>query len=191
MKLSKEVHQGKVDIEALADIDKVGVRPSKLNEFNFKGVAVVKPWGYEYIAYESEDKEICAWVLHMLNNETGTSIHCHRNKQTLISVISGRIWVNTLTREFVLNAGESMYIAKATFHAMGALEDNTVLTEIESPSFKPDAIRYIDRWGREREEYESQCQLKSIDKVSCQYVEDSSLNKKIIELVEYAKTIFR
>lgn len=192
MKLKKKVKIKQEDIEALEKIDRLGVKPSKLNEFDFKNVAVVKPWGYEYLAFETDDKKICAWVLHMKSiGEQGTSIHCHRNKQTLISVIKGRLWVRTLTDYFELAEGENMYIDKSTFHAMGAMTDETILTEIESPSFKPDAIRYIDNWGREREEYESHCQLKSINSISCPYLDAPDLNDKIKNLVYYAKKIFK
>lgn len=190
MELNRMIKRQKIDVVALDEIDRLGVRSSKLNEFDFKDVAIVKPWGFEYLAFESDDKKVCAWVLHMENNGLGTSVHCHRDKKTFISVISGSIFVKTLDDSFRLDEGESVFIDKAVFHSMGALVDDTVLTEIESPSFKPDAVRYIDFWGREREEYESHCQIRSIDKVSCPYLVDDVLNMKIKDLVCYAEKIF-
>jgi mannose-6-phosphate isomerase-like protein (cupin superfamily) len=186
-KLIKEIKLQQEDIDALEKIDKLGVTPSKLTEFDFHDIVVIKPWGYEYMAYEDESKTICAWVLHMKNNGTGTSIHCHRTKITLITVIKGKIWVKTLKEKFILSAGDEMWIDRATFHAMGALEDNTILTEIESPSFKPDAIRLKDRWGRERQEYEAQCKLSHIYKMDCSYRTHKRKNDLIKDLVRRAR----
>jgi len=186
--LIKEIRISKEDIEALKEIDSMGVTPSKLGSLSLDNICVCKPWGYEYKAYESEDNRICAWVLHMLCNGTGTSIHCHRTKITLIHVLKGKIWVKTLHETFNLSEGDEMWIDRATFHAMGALEDGTVLTEIESPSFKPDAIRYKDTWGRERQEYESKCELVDSKKMHCPYLSYQVFNKRIILLVNRART---
>ena len=190
MKLNKTIQKQKKDIEALKEIERLGVKPSKLNDFNFNSVAVIKPWGFEYLASETDDKNICAWVLHFKNNGTGTSMHCHKNKKTLLTVISGKMWFKTLYEDFIANTDDYIYIDKATFHSMGALVDGTVMSEIESPSFKPDAIRYKDLWGRERQEYESKCELKSIDNLNCPYLDDELLNLKIKELVDFAEECF-
>lgn len=191
MNIKKYVKLSEADVGALQDIDSKGVRPSKLTEFDFKDVVVVKPWGYEYLAFETKEKTICAWVLHMLCNGEGTSIHCHRNKKTLIHVLRGEIWVKTLNGDFTLSEGEAMFIDESTFHAMGALKDGTVLTEIESPSFKPDAIRWKDRWGRERQEYESKCKLTTKYKMYCPYATDYYKQIRIKQLVSFAYTTWK
>lgn len=191
-KIIKEIKLTQLDINELAKIDRLGVVPSKLEQFDFRDTIVVKPWGYEYMAYEDGAKFICAWVLHMKNNGTGTSIHCHRNKITLIHVISGEILVQTLHGKFTLESGDEMWIDKATFHAMRATAEDTVLTEIESPSFKPDAIRLKDRWGRERQEYESQCKLVDVQYLEnpekdCPYRSHKRKNDLIKDLVRKAR----
>jgi mannose-6-phosphate isomerase-like protein (cupin superfamily) len=181
-----EIKQTKEDREVLEKVLSKGVSPSKLSLFDFCDTAVKKPWGYEYLALESPSKEICAWVLHMSNNGTGTSMHCHKNKKTLIYVIEGVIWVKTLHSVFTLEVGEGMWIDKATFHAMGALEDGTILTEIESPSFKPDAIRYADTWGREGQEYESKCDLVSTGQLDCPYKTNEQNRRALKALMQKA-----
>jgi mannose-6-phosphate isomerase-like protein (cupin superfamily) len=183
-----EIKQTVGDHRALEAILAHGVTPSKLQYFDFRETVVAKPWGYEYLALEAEDSSICAWVLHMKNNGTGTSLHCHHHKKTFIHVLSGSIWVDTLTKHFTLKAGESMWIDAATFHAMGALVNDTILTEIESPSYKPDAIRYKDKWGREYQEYESQCELIDVHKMYCPYKTYYRLQMQLYKLMETARS---
>ena len=46
----------------------------------------VKPWGYEFLPYESE--KIGIWCLTVYKDQA-TSLHCHFRKDTLLIVLSG------------------------------------------------------------------------------------------------------
>ncbi len=176
------INRSKEDQEILEEIDKLGVVPSKLEGFEFSCTAVIKPWGYEYLVHESDDKTICSWVLHMKNNGAGTSLHCHRTKKTRIIVLEGEVLVKTIHKEMRLPENNEVIIDQETFHSLVALSENTILVEIESPSNKPDAVRWKDHWGRDRQEYESQCELVELDKLSCPYKTEEDLREHIVNL---------
>ncbi len=125
-----------------------------LAETDLSNVIVFKNWGFEYMIYE--DKDCCGWFLH-INKHSGTSLHCHETKQTVVCVISGMLLLTTATRRQLMQSGDIAYIDKKVFHAMGAASEDTRVIEIEMPSYKPDALRAVDFWGRVGQPYESQC----------------------------------
>lgn len=176
------IKRSQKDINVLREIDLLGVIPSKLDGFDFSETAVVKPWGYEYLVFESLDKSICAWVLHMKNNGQGTSLHCHRNKKTRLIVLEGEVTLKTINQEFTLSDNQEAIIDCGTFHALTALSDPCVIVEVESPSNKPDAVRWKDLWGRERQEYEAQCDLVHTDSLLCPYKTIQDLNNHVADL---------
>lgn len=184
------ISRSKEDIQILEEIDKLGVISSKLKGFDFSDTAVIKPWGYEYLVYENEDKTLCAWVLHLENNSSSTSMHCHRNKKTRIVVLNGSILLQTLQKELRLSERGEALIDKATFHSIRALSNGCIITEIESPSFKPDAVRWKDKWGRELKEYESKCKLIKTHRLPCPYRTDSSAYQEIVRLAKETGYIF-
>lgn len=179
----QRIKRSQVDINTLIDIDLLGVSPSKLVGFDFSSTAVVKPWGYEYMVFESSDKSICAWVLHMKNNGVGTSLHCHRFKETRLAVLEGELILSTTDQEIKLSSGQEVIIDRAVFHSLTAVTDPCVVVEIESPSDKPDAIRWKDIWGRERQEYEAQCELVHTEHLSCPYKTDPKLKDHVMAIV--------
>ena len=184
------IKRSQVDINALNEIDSLGVIPSKLEGFDFLETAVVKPWGYEYLVFESPDRSVCAWVLHMRNNGLGTSLHCHRNKKTRLIVLEGEVILKTVSQEFTLSVNQEAVIDCAAFHSLIALSDPCVVVEVESPSNKPDSIRWKDLWGRERQEYEAQCELVRTDDLPCPYKTDRKLNDQVVALAQETKSIF-
>jgi len=184
------INRTKEDIRLLEQIDKLGVIPSKLEGFDFSDTAVIKPWGYEYLVYENEDKTLCAWVLHLKNNGVSTSMHCHRNKKTRIVVLNGSILLQTLQKELRLSGRVEAVIDKAAFHSIIAISSDCIITEIESPSFKPDAVRWKDKWDRELQEYESKCKLIKTHRLPCPYRTDSSAYQEIVKLTMETGYIF-
>lgn len=186
----QRIKRSQEDINTLKEIDLLGVNPSKLVGFDFSGTAVVKPWGYEYLVYESPDKSLCAWVLHMKNNGVGTSLHCHRFKKTRLAVLEGELTLRTVSQEMKLSRNKEIIIDQAAFHSLTALTDPCVVVEIESPSNKPDAIRWKDIWGRERQEYEAQCELVHTEYLSCPYKTDPNLNRHIMAIVLETQRLF-
>lgn len=141
----------------LCQILKSEIKPSRLANHDFTNTVMVKPWGIEYMNYEAEDKSCCSWFLHILPDQR-TSMHCHATKWTFIHVIDGSIILRLLGRRPIhMKAGDSVILDKRVFHAMVANEEGVRLLEIESPSYKPDAIRYMDIMDRVGEPYESKC----------------------------------
>ena len=58
-----------------------------------KDVIVSKPWGYEYLVFET--KEVALWLLYI--KEGGkTSLHCHPNKTTGLILLDGKAEVSFL-----------------------------------------------------------------------------------------------
>jgi hypothetical protein len=178
------------DIEALAEIDKLGVMPSKLEDFDFDRTAVVKPWGFEYMVHESPNKSICAWVLHFNNNGSGTSLHCHRAKKTRIAVLAGEILLRSIHEEFKISQETQVIIDSGTFHSLSALSSVTIVSEIETPSNNTYAVRWKDQWSRDRQDYESLCSLVKSSSIDCPYKTDHNLKGQIDRLILESNDLF-
>lgn len=131
-------------------------KKTKLAEYDFTDTVVFKPWGFEYLFME--DKDCCGWMLH-INDNYGTSLHCHMTKSTIVCVIDGILALTTAGGRFLMSAGDIVLIDKKVFHAMGAIAGNARVIELEMPSYKPDAVRVVDPWGRKGQPYESLCLL--------------------------------
>jgi len=119
----------------------------------FRENAVNKPWGYEYLAYESED--VALWVLH-LNKGFSTSMHAHPQKTTGLVILSGSIELGFIADSKVITAPDKQMIRRGLFHQSRAISDNVILLEVETPNDKGDLVRLFDDHGREALGYESQ-----------------------------------
>ena len=80
---------------------------------NHSAGIVVKPWGYEYLAFESA--WVAVWCL-VLGPRQSTSLHCHRTKDTVLSVLKGCGTVKLLEEEVTIKAGDVLFLGKSTFH---------------------------------------------------------------------------
>lgn len=138
---------------------------TKLAKYDFKNTVVFKPWGFEYLIYE--DKDCCGWFLH-IDKHFGTSLHCHMTKQTMVCVVSGLLLLTMINRKLLMMPGDMAIFDKKVFHAMGAATDDTRVIELEMPSYKPDAVRAVDFWGRKGKPYENKCLLLRLQKSSVQ-----------------------
>lgn len=108
---------------------------------------IVKPWGYEYCAFDNGKAAI--WILHIARGRK-TSRHCHPKKRTRLIPLQG---------EVIVNGGPMMHLGvadidKGVFHQTVALgvetasENGAFLMEIEEPSDKGDIVREDDAYGR-------------------------------------------
>ncbi len=128
-----------------------------LDDFDFFKAIVKKPWGHEYLTYQTE--ELSIWILH-IKKDYLTSMHCHPNKRTTLIVLSGKARVSTLKENFDLKEGDGLIIDKKVFHSTKAIsEQGIILMEIESPSKKTDLVRLKDDYGRETKGYELQNEM--------------------------------
>lgn len=130
------------------------------NEYvDYKNVVCVKPWGYEFLVYES--KKIGVWFLNIVKDQ-GTSLHSHFKKDTFIIVLAGTAKLTLINNEVIsLSAMNSVFIPKNKFHAIAAFSDEVYLMEIEifdretSFSNKNDLLRIDDKYNRKRTGYQS------------------------------------
>lgn len=113
---------------------------------------VKKPWGYEYLAYEND--ECALWFLH-INKDQRTSMHCHPNKTTGLTLLDGEAVVSFLNDDNPLKPISKIMIRKGLFHSTMAISDaGADVFEIETPVDKYDLVRLKDSYGREGKPYE-------------------------------------
>lgn len=117
----------------------------------FREAVVRKPWGFEYLAYESN--EIALWVLHIAKGMS-TSLHAHPSKTTGFLLLQGQVRLSFLADSKIVSAPDKQMIRRGLFHQTTALTDDVVLLEVESPNDKADLVRLKDPHGRSSEGYE-------------------------------------
>ena len=111
-----------------------------------------------FLAYMS--KKIGIWILSVKKN-TGTSIHTHFRKDTLLVVLNGKLKLEMSDDFDIINPGVYCFIPKRKFHGLSALEDNTIFMEIEiydndvTFTDKNDLLRLVDKYKRAKTGYES------------------------------------
>ena len=114
---------------------------------------VPKPWGREYICWESNDCAI--WVLE-INENKSTSFHCHSEKNTGLVVLEGEVNLKLINSEYNFKALEKINIFRGRFHQSTAVGGNAVMIEVEAPVNKKDLIRWEDSNGRKNSLYENE-----------------------------------
>ena len=97
-------------------------------KINYKNKICIKPWGYEFLAYEST--KIGIWILN-INIHNKTSLHKHYNKDTLLIVLSGCIKLNLIDDYKLLTIFDMITIPKDKFHGIESISDNSVILELE------------------------------------------------------------
>jgi hypothetical protein len=122
-----------------------------LNIYNSK---VIKPWGYEYLAYQND--EVGLWILHIAPHHS-TSMHCHTKKTTGLIVLDGKIEISFIGDSATLNKLDKRMIRRGLFHSSKSVCLNeTILLEIETPNNKSDLVRLSDNYGRKLTPYEKE-----------------------------------
>jgi len=130
---------------------------------NYRSCVCIKPWGYEFLVYESE--RIGIWFLNIKRGH-GTSLHTHFKKDTFVIVLSGTAKLVLIDNEVVaLNTMSSVFVPKNKFHAFSSFSDEVFLLEIEifdrttNFSDKNDLLRIDDQYNRKKTGYESSVNL--------------------------------
>ncbi len=160
------------------------VAPVKGINLDYKKKVVKKPWGYEYLMFENQ--HVAIWVLH-LKEKFATSMHCHPNKKTSLSVLSGKVVSSTLDTKFALEKGGALLIDKGVFHStVGASAEGAFIMEIESPPDKNDLVRLKDNYGRENKAYEGEnfisdttSEYEYFDFHDCEFSEELKHNRQL------------
>ncbi len=134
-----------------------------------RNVIVSKPWGYEYLVYESD--EVALWLLYIKVGQ-GTSLHCHPKKTTGLILLSGEAELRFLADSKIIKAPEKEMLRRGLFHSTYALSsDGVFLFEIETPNDKEDLIRLSDSYGRSSSGYETKSQQTPKDS-SCLWISE-------------------
>ena len=119
---------------------------------DYKDGIVIKPWGYEYLMYQSD--KIGIWFLHILEGRQ-TSLHCHPAKKTGYILLSGEAEVSFLKDSTRLKAVSKLMIREGLFHATKAISPSGIqVIEVESPPDKTNLVRLEDEYGRKDQPYE-------------------------------------
>jgi len=128
-------------------------------EINYKNLVCIKPWGYEFLAYQN--KKIGIWFLKITKGHS-TSLHTHFNKDTFIIVIKGSAIINLINDNVInLNCMDTIFLPHYNFHGLSTFSDETYLLEIEifndntHFSDKNDLLRINDQYKRKSTGYES------------------------------------
>jgi mannose-6-phosphate isomerase-like protein (cupin superfamily) len=150
--VSKKIEVCEKDTYYLNKLTKEGLVKSHDQPVNYRDRVVLKPWGYEFLAFENE--HVAIWFLH-IKRDHATSMHCHPQKKTTLAVLSGEAFCHTFLTRNSLAAMDAVEIEKGVFHSTTALsDDGTYLLELETPPNKTDLVRFNDSYGREKHGYE-------------------------------------
>ena len=129
----------------------------------YKNAVCIKPWGYEFLVYESNRLGI--WFLK-LTKSGATSLHTHFHKDSFVIVISGCAKITLINNEVIdLSCMKSVFIPKYKFHSLASFSEETYLMEIEifdsTVDFtdKNDLLRIDDPYKRKKTGYEASVNL--------------------------------
>ena len=119
---------------------------------DYQDSIVTKPWGYEYLMYQSD--KIGIWFLHIAEGRQ-TSLHCHPAKKTGYILLSGEAEVSFLKDATRLKAVSKLMIREGLFHSTKAISPGGIqVIEVESPPDKTNLVRLEDAYGRKEQPYE-------------------------------------
>jgi mannose-6-phosphate isomerase-like protein (cupin superfamily) len=119
---------------------------------NYEGMIVRKPWGYEYLMYQSD--KIGLWYLH-IEEGAQTSLHCHPGKKTGYILLFGEAQVSFLNDSTTIRAVSKLMLREGLFHSTKAISAGGVhVLEVESPPDKNNLVRLDDHYGRKEQPYE-------------------------------------
>jgi len=150
----RRVYASETDREALS-LTRI-VRSAEIAGFDYSGVVVDKPWGYEYLMYQNA--QVAVWILH-LKLDSATSMHCHVKKKTSLVVLDGQVTTSTLDSRYSCAAMEGIILEPGVFHSTRAVSSGgAFVMEIESPPDKQDVVRLRDEYGRKGLGYEDTSQ---------------------------------
>jgi rfaE bifunctional protein nucleotidyltransferase chain/domain len=129
----------------------------------YRNAVCIKPWGYEFLAYESNRLGI--WFLKLVKGGA-TSLHTHFHKDSFIIVISGCAKITLIDNEVIdLSCMKCVFIPKYKFHSLASFSEDTYLMEIEifdsvtEFTDKNDLLRIDDPYKRKKTGYEASVNL--------------------------------
>ena len=117
---------------------------------------VKKPWGYEYVIYNSSNRLAITYV--HINNKKSTSLHCHPKKKTGFIILKGTALVQIgiyKKNKKRFKSLSRLVFRPGLFHSLKAISKKGMSAlEFEVPYKKDDLIRFEDKYGRKNKDYE-------------------------------------
>lgn len=157
----KLIRRSTRDLQTLEIIQELGPSDPPPQPASYRNIVVVKPWGYEFLAFENKD--VAVWFLHVEKGHS-TSMHCHPKKKTALTVLAGQALCNTFYNRNFLDGIDGLVIEAGVFHSTQALSSGGIdLIEVESPPCKTDLVRLRDKYGRSAEGYEGVSEMKTMN----------------------------
>ncbi len=127
----------------------------KSNNF-YSNKLVKKPWGYEYVIYNSLNRIAITYV--HIDNKKSTSLHCHPKKKTGFIILKGTALVQIgiyKKNKKKFKSSSRLVVRPGLFHSLKAVSKNGMSAlEFETPYNKDDLIRFEDKYGRKNKNYE-------------------------------------
>ena len=170
------------------DITSNNINNNINSNIDYKNVICIKPWGYEFLAFETN--KIGIWILS-INKQQSTSLHCHFNKDTTIIILEGCAKLTLIDDVILLPVSTIINIPKNKFHSLSSISNKCMIMEIEiftenvSFSDKNDLLRIGDQYTRDKTGYEKSVTLSyDLDKYQYFYFNKDFQNKffKIIKI---------
>lgn len=113
---------------------------------------VNKPWGYEFRVSLGPNLTLTYLTLYPGSQ---TSLHCHPQKTTSLTAISGIGTIRFLKDSIEFSSGTSFMVRNGLFHQIvNSGQENLVVLEFENPSDAMDLVRLEDEYGRSLKSYE-------------------------------------
>jgi len=111
-----------------------------------------KPWGYEFRVSLGTNLSLTYLTLYPGSQ---TSLHCHPQKTTSLTAISGIGTIRFLKDSIEFSSGTSFMVRNGLFHQIvNSGQENLVVLEFENPSDAMDLVRLEDEYGRSLKSYE-------------------------------------
>jgi acetolactate synthase-1/2/3 large subunit len=145
----------KISRFVISDKDLRILKKKKLNHYkniDYSKLVVRKPWGYEYLTYQS--KKVAVWILCLKKGQQ-TSMHAHPKKKTSLIVLDGEVTCSSIKKKIKKKTGDAVIIDRKVFHkTLNQSNNDSIIMEIETPNDKGDLIRFSDKYGRAGKGYE-------------------------------------
>ena len=154
---------------------------------------VKKPWGYEYVIYNSLNRMAITYV--HIDSKKSTSLHCHPKKKTGFIIVKGTALVQIgiyKKNKKKFKSLSRLVVRPGLFHSLKAVSKNGMSAlEFETPYNKADLIRFEDRYGRKNKSYEGSKFTSSIRDNLMKFKKPKKNKKNVYKLDDVVITLER
>lgn len=154
---------------------------------------VKKPWGYEYVIYNSLNRMAITYV--HIDSKKSTSLHCHPKKKTGFIIVKGTALVQIgiyKKNKKKFKSLSRLVVRPGLFHSLKAVSKNGMSAlEFETPYNKADLIRFEDKYGRKNKSYEGSEFTSSIKDNLMKFKKPKKNKKNVYKLDDVVITLER